>query len=170
MATAGCCMELLLASLIGSRKTQRLWPPVRNFCYTLSLVGFDSEGNYLLLQYSRSGLIIHKCNLPNSLLNFTSPRRDEIRSSIMATSSQTTWDDHRATITHLYAIKPLRRVRDEMKERHGFTATYGLLYPLVTLNPQHMSNWISDGSNGRTNYPSGALTRRTSNQPNTGLC
>ncbi|KAF8848945.1 hypothetical protein BDZ45DRAFT_732591 [Acephala macrosclerotiorum] len=41
----------------------------------------------------------------------------------MATYSQTTWDGHKAAITQLYAIKTLQQVMDEMKERHGFTAT-----------------------------------------------
>ncbi len=51
----------------------------------------------------------------------------------MVNNTQTTWDYHKATIEQLYPIKTLQQVMDEMKERHGFTATYGLQEPIYKL-------------------------------------
>jgi hypothetical protein len=79
--------------------------------------------NYLPLKYLKPDVLIHKCLLPTSLLGFIAPQRNEISSLIMATYSQLTWEKHKATITQLYAVKTLQQVMDDMKERHGFTAT-----------------------------------------------
>lgn len=85
---------------------------------------FEIVVNYLLLQYLKSDILVHKDLRPNSLLSFRSPQQNEIGSLIMVADSQSTWDHHKAAITQLYAIKTLQQVMDEMKERHGFTATY----------------------------------------------
>jgi hypothetical protein len=79
--------------------------------------------NYLLLKDLKLDILIHKCVLPTSLLGFRSPKRNEISSLIMATYSQPPWEEHKAAITQLYAVKTLQQVTDEMKERYGFTAT-----------------------------------------------
>jgi hypothetical protein len=99
IATAGCCVGLLLASLIGPPRTQRLWLPVRIFCYTFSLIIYAIVVNYPLLKYLKPDILIHKCLLPTSLLGFRSPQQNEISSLIMATYSQTTWEKHKVAIT-----------------------------------------------------------------------